>query len=173
MPVEGEYLGMHLQINDNDGENLTYFAHCADHEFHLQQCQSCKLLCYPPRTACPWCAEADFDWVPVEGKGTVHSYGEVHHAIQPALKEHAPYQILLVDLDTQKDQPEEFTSLRVAGNTATVEGELAPPDVVQQVGIGSRMRMVFKDVAPGLSLPMWTLDEEADQPDAPWRYPQE
>jgi len=28
-------------------------------------------------------------------------------------------------------------------------------------------------VSDGLSLPMWTLDEEAEQPDAPWRYPQE
>ena len=42
--------------------------------------------------------------------------------------------------------------------------------VVAKVGIGSRMRMVFKDLGPGLSLPMWTLDEDAEQPE-PWRYP--
>lgn len=172
MPVQGEYLGMNLTIADNDGDNLTYFEYCAQHDFHLQKCTACELLCYPPRSACPWCAKADFEWVPVEGKGTVHSYGEVHHAIQPPLREHTPYQILLVDLDTQKGVPEEHIALRVAGNTATPDGELAPPDVVKKVGIGSRMRMVFKDVAPGLSLPMWTLDEDADQPE-PWRYPQE
>ena len=33
--------------------------------------------------------------------------------------------------------------------------------------------MVFADVADGLAMPHWTLDEEADQPDSPWRYPQE
>jgi hypothetical protein len=33
--------------------------------------------------------------------------------------------------------------------------------------------MVFTDVAPGLSLPQWTLDETAPQPEKPWRYPQE
>ncbi len=173
MPVEGEYLGWSLRINDNDGDNLTYFEHCAEHDFHLQKCTACNLLCYPPRTACPWCAAADFEWVPVEGKGTVHSYGEVHHAIQPQLREHTPYQILLVDLDTQKGEPSEEIALRVAGNTATPEGEMAPPEEVARVGIGSRMRMVFKDVAPGLSLPMWTLDEDAEQPDQPWRYPEE
>ncbi len=172
MPVEGEYLGMNLRINDNDGDNLTYFRHCADHSFHLQKCNACDLLAYPPRSACPWCAAADFDWVPVEGKGAVHSYGEVHHAIQPALQEKTPYQILIVDLDTQLGVPEPEIALRVTGNTATPDGNLAPPDIVAKVGIGTRMRMVFKDVAPGLSLPMWTIDEEAVQP-APWRYPQE
>ena len=172
MPVEGEYLGMNLRINDNDEDNLTYFQYCADHDFHLQKCNACSLLVYPPRSACPWCAAADFDWVPVEGKGAVHSYGEVHHAIQPALQEKTPYQILIVDLDTQLGEPEAEIALRVTGNTATSDGDLAPPDVVAKVGIGTRMRMVFKDVAPGLSLPMWTIDEDADQPE-PWRYPQE
>ena len=49
---------------------------------------------------------------------------------------------------------------------------MAPPDMVKRVGIGSRMRMVFSDVAPGLSLPQWTMDEGAPQPAKPWRYPQ-
>jgi hypothetical protein len=31
--------------------------------------------------------------------------------------------------------------------------------------------MVFSDVAPGLSLPQWTLDDA--QPEKVWRYPQE
>ena len=44
------------------------------------------LLRYPPTTACPWCTSPKSNWVPVEAKGTVHSYVEVHHAIQPAFK---------------------------------------------------------------------------------------
>lgn len=173
MAIEAEYLGMTLAISDADIENLEYFRHCADHDFHLQKCKSCNLLCYPPRTACPWCADADFEWVPVEGKGAVHSYGEVHHAIQAGLKDRAPYLILIVDLDTQKGVPDEHTALRVTGNLTTPDGEFAAPDLVKQVGIGSRVRMVFKDITDGLSLPMWTLDEDADQPQPPWRYPQE
>jgi hypothetical protein len=31
--------------------------------------------------------------------------------------------------------------------------------------------MVFSDVAPGLSLPQWTLDDAQQQ--KAWRYPQE
>jgi hypothetical protein len=44
--------------------------------------------------------------------------------------------------------------------------------MVRKVGIGTRVRMVFSDVAPGLALPQWTIDETAP-PGTPWRYPQE
>ena len=70
--------------------------------------------------------------MPVEGKGTVHSYTEVHHAIQPAFKAHTPYLVLLVDLDTQKGKPTEHEALRVVGNLATPDGKLAPPEMVKQ-----------------------------------------
>ena len=29
------------------------------------------------------------------------------------------------------------------------------------------------DVTDEFALPQWTIDEDADQPDEPWRYPQE
>ncbi len=102
---QADYLGMPLSVDDLDGENLAYFKHCAEHDFHLQHCDACQLLRYPPTTACPWCMSPKSNWVPVEGKGAVHSYTEVHHAIQPAFKAHTPYLILLVDLDTQKGKP--------------------------------------------------------------------
>ena len=170
--ITAQYLGMPLQIDHLDQENLAYFKHCAEHAFHLQQCAACSLVRYPPTTACPWCAEPKSRWVPVEGKGAVHSYSEVHHAIQPAFKAATPYLILLVDLDTQKGKPSEHEALRVAGNLATPDGKLAPPELVRRVGIGTRLRMVFSDVAPGLAIPQWAIDESAKQPDKPWRYPE-
>src|SRR5271163_830029 len=153
--ISADYLGMPLEINDLDHENLDYFAYCAKHDFRLQRCTSCKLFRYPPSTACPWCAELDSEWVSVEGRGEVHSYTEVHHAIQPAFKSHSPYLVLLVDLDTQKGQPTEHEALRVVGNLATPDGRLAPPEMVRRVGVGTRVRMVFADVTAGLALPQW------------------
>jgi hypothetical protein len=38
-------------------------------------------------------------------------------------------------------------------------------------GIGTRARMAFKDVAPGLAVPLWAIDETAAQP-VPWRCPE-
>ncbi|MEI7711971.1 MAG: OB-fold domain-containing protein [Rhodospirillales bacterium] len=171
--IRAEYMGMALSIDDLDGENLAYFKHCSQHDFHLQKCDDCSLLRYPPNTGCPWCGSAKATWTAVEGKGEVHSYEEVHHAIQPSFKGHTPYMVLLVDLDTQKGTPSEVEALRVVANLTTPDGVLAPPDVVKSVGIGTRVRMVFADVTDGLSLPQWTIDEAAPQPAKPWRYAQE
>ncbi len=172
MPA-GTYLGMNLQIDDLDVENVAYFKHCAAHDFRLQKCAACGLLRYPPGTACPWCTGFEFEWVPVEGKGEVHSYGEVHQAIQPHFRPYVPYLVLLVDLDTQKGQPSPEESLRIIGNLVTPEGEMAPPEMVRSVGIGSRVRMVLVDAGDGIAIPQWTIDETAAQPAKPWRYPQE
>jgi uncharacterized OB-fold protein len=173
MTVKGDYMGMALSIDDLDGENLAYFKHCAEHAFHLQKCDDCKMLRYPPTTACPFCASANATWTAVEGKGAVYSYLEVHHAIQPAFKAKTPYMVLLVELDTQQGAPTPDDALRVAANLTTLSGELASPETVRSVGIGTRVRMVFSDVSDGLALPQWTIDETAKQPDKPWRYPQE
>ena len=122
--IQATYLGMPLQLADLDHENLDYFRHCAAHDFHLQACAGCGRLRYPPTTACPWCMTLESTWQQVEGKGAVHSYTEVHHAIQPAFREHTPYMVLLVDLDTQKGEPTPDEALRVVGNLCTPDGQL-------------------------------------------------
>ena len=169
--IRGEYLGMMLTLEDVDRENLAFFEYCANGDFRLQRGKRSGLLRYPPTTACPWSRDREYEWVSVEGKGAVHSYSEVHHAIQPAFREHVPYMVLLVDLDTQKGEPSEHEALRVAGNLVTPDGRLAPPQTVARVGIGTRVRMVFSPVTDGLALPQWTIDEDAEQP-VPWRYAQ-
>ena len=47
MAIRGEYLGMGLTVDDLDVENLEYFRHCAEHDFHLQACARCGRLRYP------------------------------------------------------------------------------------------------------------------------------
>ncbi len=171
MALSAEYLGMHLLVEDTDGENLEYFGYCARGEFRLQRGTKSGLLRYPPTTACPWTGDREAKWVPVEGRGVVHSYAEVHHPIQPAFRDKVPYMVLLVELDTQSGAPTPDEGLRVAGNLVDAEGNFASPELIASVGIGSRMRMVFQQVNNQLALPMWTLDDEVEQP-APWRYPE-
>lgn len=172
--VTGDYLGMALRIDALDAENLAFFGYCAQHELRLQKCDACELLRYPPGTGCPWCGQPSSSWVEVEGRGTVYSYTEVRHAIQPAFDPYTPYLVLLVELDAQKGQPGEHEALRVLGNLVSDDATLAPPDMVKQAGIGSRVRIVFKDVAPGLAVPLWTLDTTEQvgvEPGKVWRYP--
>ena len=173
MGLVGDHYGMNLTVDDLDIENMTYFNYCAKEDFRLQKCTENGLLRYPPTTRCPFSGSPNCDWVSVETKGVVHSYNEVHHAIQPAFQGRTPYMLLLVELDAQRGAPSEHDGLRVAGNLVMPDGELAPPELVAQVGIGSRMQMTFKHVGKGIALPMWMLDEDAEQPATPWRYPQE
>jgi uncharacterized OB-fold protein len=170
MALTGEYLGMRVHVDELDQENHAFFGWCGKHELRLQRCTSCKLLRCPPTTACPFCAHGESEWVPVSGHGTVYSYGEVHHAIQPVFRQFTPYMLLLVELDEQKDTPAEFDGLRLQANLATADGDLAPPELVRRVGIGTRVKVVFKDIGEGIAMPLWTVDEDAEQP-TPWRYP--
>jgi len=165
------YLGMTIQLGDNDKPNLEYFAHCARHDFSLQACPGCKLVHYPPSEGCPWCGSPDWVWQSVPGRGTVYSYHEVTHAIQPGFAPHLPYLVLLVELDAQRAQPTPDEGLRVIGNLVMADGSLATPAEVAKVGIGTRVKMVFKDLGEGMSIPEWAIDTDVAQP-APWRYPE-
>lgn len=172
MTVTGRYLGMTLSIADLDGENASYFRYCAQGELRLQRCNACALVRYPPGPACPWCTGSAFDWAPMSGRGTVYSYTEVRHAVQPAFRAHVPYLALLVEMDDQRGQPSEHEAIRMIGNLAMPDGALAPPDVVRTIGIGSRVRIVFAPAGPELAIPLWTLDEAHAGGAAPWRYPE-
>ena len=171
MPLTGEYLGMPVAISDLDHHNAEFYRYCGAGELRLQSCDSCGLKRFPPTTACPFCSAEAASWQPVSGKGTVYSYGEVHHAIQPAFRQHTPYMLLLVELDEQRNEPAKFDGLRLTGNLATADGELAPAGLVETVGIGSRVTVVFKAIGDELAIPLWVVDDEAEQPDSPWRYP--
>lgn len=172
MTTTGQYLGMTLSIAELDGENASYFRHCAQGELRLQRCKACVLMRYPPGPACPWCTGDAFDWVPMSGRGTVYSYTEVRHAVQPAFRAYVPYLALLVELDEQRGHPTEHEALRMIGNLAMPDGTLAPPAVVSTVGIGSRVRVVFAPAGPQIAIPLWTLDTAQTSDRAPWRYPE-
>ena len=171
--LQGDYLGFRLAVSDIDVENLEFFRWCGKGEIRLQKCIDCGLLRYPPTTACPWCTQPESTWEPVEGKGTLHSYGEVHHAILSQFREHLPYMMILVELDTQRGAPSEYEAIRFVGNLSEADGTLATPETVRSAGIGTRLKVVLKDVGDGFAIPLWAVDESAPQPATPWRYAQE
>jgi uncharacterized OB-fold protein len=167
MPIEASYLGMKLTIGNEDIENRTYFGHCAQGRYHLQRCSACSLLRYPPGPSCYWCGSPESHWDPVSPTGTVHSYTEVHHAIQPGFKAYAPYAVLIVDLDEQRGHPTADEALRVVGNLVAPDGALAGPALVRQVGIGSVVEMTFTRLSAEIALPNWTL--KIPDGSVPWR----
>jgi hypothetical protein len=149
---------MTLIVPDNDSEWKEYFAHCRQHRLMLRACAACGLMRYPPTHACPWCMDLGWTWREVSGRGTIHSYEVVVHAIQPGFKEVAPYVVVLVELDEQRGRPTPDEAIRIIGN-------LVRPDSTMEdetkVAIGKRVRVLFQDVAEHMALPHFALSDEA------------
>ena len=160
MPAPVTYRGMQLIVPDNDSEWMEFYAHARQGKLVVRKCKACGLMRYPPTHACPWCLDLGWTWQELSGKGTIHSYELVMHAIQPGFKDSTPYAVVLVDLDEQKGQPTPDEALRIIAN-------LVKPDLTMEgegnVAIGKRVRVVFQNLADHLALPQFALSDEPPQ----------
>ena len=157
MPQPVSYRGMTLLVPDNDSELAEYFALARRHTLMLRACTTCGLMRYPPTHACPWCMELGWRWQEVSGKGTIHSYEIVHHAIQPGFKDLTPYAVVLVELDEQSGRPTADEGLRIIANLVKPD---FTPEAEDKVAIGARVKVVFQDLAEHFALPQFTLSGE-------------
>ena len=157
MPQPVTYRGMSLVVPDNDSEWNEYFGLARQHKLMLRACTACGLMRYPPSHACPWCMGLDWKWQEVSGKGTIHSYEIVMHAIQPGFKESTPYAVVLVELDEQRATPGPDEALRIIANL--VKPDFSMEDQAK-VAIGARVRVLFQDLADHFALPQFTLSDE-------------
>jgi len=160
MPQPVSYRGMSLLVPDNDSEWKEFYAHCRAHRLMMRACAQCGLMRYPPTHACPWCTSLEWTWREVSGRGTIHSYETVVHAIQPGFKDATPYTVVLVELDEQRGTPTDDEALRIVGNL--VKADLTMEDEAQ-VAIGKRVRVVFQDLAEHMALAQFALTDEPGQ----------
>jgi uncharacterized OB-fold protein len=79
----------------------------------------------------------DLEAVPVSGRGTVYTY-TVIRSPQPAFKGLEPYVVANVELEE---------GARMMANVLT--------DDVDRIGIGTKVRLVYQEVAPGQKLPQF------------------
>ena len=105
--------------------------------------------------------EPGWTWKEVSGRGTIYSYETVVHAIQPGFKDATPYSVVLVELDEQRGTPSPDEALRIIGNL--VKPDATTMEDPKNVAIGKRVRVIFHDLAPHMSLPQFTLTDEPPQ----------
>ncbi len=113
-----------------------YWEAARDGRLTVQQCRSCERIWHPPLPACPHCHGADLGWREVSGAGTVYSYTVVRHPTHFAFAGQVPYVVAIVAL---AEGP-----WLVTGITGCAPG---------QVRAGMRVRVVFREVADGVTLP--------------------
>ncbi len=162
-----EYRGMNLVIPENDSEWREHFKLARSHRLMMRGCSACGLMRYPPSHGCPWCQSLEWQWKEVSGKGTIHSYEIVAHAIQPGFKDWTPYPVVLVELDEPPGRPTEDEGLRIIANLVTGDGR---PEAEAKVGIGARVRVVFHDIGDDFALPQFELSGEPPQGRL-WTFP--
>ena len=113
----------------------------ADHKLLIQRCNACGTYIHYPRPICPKCHSMD-DLGPAEmsGRGTVYTHTTAIQAFHPYFVHHTPYNIIVVAL-------EEDDSIRITSNMVDCEND--------DIRVGMPVQVTFREVAPGLTLPLF------------------
>lgn len=125
-----------LPVPDRDSE--PYWRAVREHRLEVQRCSACGALRFYPRGLCPACLAEAVTWVPLAGTGMVYSYTVVHQNRMPGFKDELPYVLAVVELTE---------GVRMTANVV----DCRPEDV----RIGMPVEVVFRDVTPEASLPVF------------------
>jgi uncharacterized protein len=122
-----------------------FWQAAAEHVLAIARCSRCRAWVMPPDLTCPWCLSTDpaFVFEPVSGRGTVRSWTVMRQSFLPGFAGDVPF--VLVDVSLAED-----SELRMIGRL------LDGPDAV--VRVGDPVTVGFEDIAPGVSVPAWSLD---------------
>jgi uncharacterized protein len=121
-----------------DLDSAAYWEAAHRHEFLLQRCGSCERFRFYPRSHCPYCFSASFEWQRASGRGTIYSFTIIHRAPSPGFADKVPYVLALIDL---------LEGVRMMTNIIECE----PNDVA----IGMPVEVVFEDLNDTISLPQF------------------
>jgi uncharacterized OB-fold protein len=111
----------------------------------IQRCRGCGAHQWGPEFICHRCHSFDLGWDEVAPRGRIYSWERPHHPVHPALNDHGPYIVVLVELPH-------------AGNVRMVGNLLGDP--MQPVPIGAEVEAVFEphDAAdPPYTLVQWRV----------------
>ena len=119
---------------------LTQFFWDGTNEQRLMilRCQKCGHYIHFPRPVCDRCLSEDLAPEQVSGRATLYTYSIPMQPIEPYFIERVPYVYALVEL-------EEEENLKLQTNIID-----CPED---QLEIGMPVEVVFREVAPGVTLP--------------------
>ena len=139
----GEPLTRPVPVPDERSQG--YWDAAAEHVLAIARCSRCDTFVIPPDIVCSHChsTEPDFTYVPVSGRGIVRSWTVMHQSFVPGFDDLVPFVLVDVELDEQAD-------LRTIGRL--LDGPDAP------LAIGARVVVAFEDLAPGVSVPAFTLE---------------
>lgn len=135
--------GMPAPVASRDGLDGPFWQGLSEDKLLLQRCQACKKWQWGAEWVCHRCHSFDLAFEETEPTGTIYSHQRVWHPVHPALREHGPFVIVLVELA-------HADNIRLVGNL------LGDPQ--QTLEIGSAVAGVFEhhpDNDPPFTLLQW------------------
>jgi len=137
-----------------DDESAPFWEGTRQGELRIQQCAETGRLIFPPRATSPFAPHVEPGWTAVSGRGRIWSFVVPHAPLMAQFTELAPYNVILVELD-------EDPRVRLVGNLVKrPDGDINELDPAT-IRIGARVRVVFERVDERITLPRWTLLEQA------------
>jgi len=133
-----------------DEQSAPFWEAAARHALTIARCSACQAFTMPPGVTCPHCGSIDprFSFAPVTGRGVIRSWTVLYQSFLPGFEEDIPF--MLVDVELAGAD-----GVRLVGRL--VDGPGAP------VRLAAPVRIAFEDLAPGTSVPAFTLAPEAPE----------
>ncbi|HBC53290.1 MAG TPA: DNA-binding protein [Alphaproteobacteria bacterium] len=137
--------GLPAPMAARDGLDMPYRKGLEEDKLVVQRCNDCKTWQWGPEWICHSCHSFDIGWEEVAPTGKIYSWERAWHPVHPALKDHGPYIVVLVELPH-------------AGNIRMVGNLLGDPR--QEIEIGADVEAVFehhKDAKMPFTLVQWRV----------------
>ena len=80
-----------------------FWQACQRQELCMQRCTECGRWRWTPTPWCDACQSSQYAWERLSGRGTVHTWTVVTHAVHPAAVPRVPYVVVEVRLAEQED----------------------------------------------------------------------
>lgn len=106
-----------------------YYQGLQSNKLVIQRCNHCNGWQWGPEWICHRCLSMDLGWAETAASGRIYSWERVWHPVHPALKDHGPYIVVLVELP-------EADGIRLVGNLLG--------DPRQPVDIGAEVNGIFE-----------------------------
>jgi acetyl-CoA acetyltransferase/uncharacterized OB-fold protein len=124
-------------------DTKAYWEACRAGRLAMLRCQECGWIVHPPRPVCSSCRGRAVVLQDLSGRGTVVTYTVNHQRWMPGLE--VPYVIAVVELAEQRN-------LRLTTNVVN-----CPVDAVH---VGMPVRVLFREMADDVALPVFEPDSE-------------
>jgi len=137
--------GLPIPTPERNGLSAPYWEGVRDEVLKVQRNPKTGVYQWPPQWINHDDQSFDVEWVEVAPKGVIYSWTRVWHPVHPALKDHGPYIVVVVELP-------HAGKVRMLGNLLG--------DPRQEVVIGAPVEAVFEhhnDAEPPFTLVQWRV----------------